>query len=260
MSIELKSSIAYGAPMIDPHETPSDPPMLEAPCEIEDDDDENLNDLPTLADLKFALMRMWGRVEEMIAAAVDAIAEQSTERARQVIDRDRVVDEEELYIDALCLRLLAAQQSESDIRFITASLQMATDLERMADLAVDIAHRGAQLIDRPMREPLARIDRMAAIARRMLRNVLQALVCSDAEQARSIRDDENEADRLRDETEADIKRMLKADPDLVDVGVSLFVISRCLERICDHATNLAEDVMFVVDGRVARHSPWMVEN
>lgn len=218
-----------------------------------------MSELPTLSDLKFALMRMGGRVEEMIAAAVDAIAEQSPQQARQVIERDRIVDEEELHVDDLCLRLLAAHPNEADIRYITAALQMSTDLERMADLAVDIAQRGLQLIDRPLREPLARIDRMAAIARRMLRNVLQALVCSDAEQARSIRDDEMEADRLRDETEADIKRMLTADPGLVDVGLSLLVITRCLERICDHATNVAEDVMFVVDGRVARHSAWMYQ-
>jgi phosphate transport system protein len=208
-------------------------------------------------DLKYALLRMGGRVEEMIASAVDAIASQSDETARRVIDRDRVVDEEELRIDELCLRLLSQGPVEADIRFITASLQMATDLERMADLAVDIAHRGAQLMARPMVAPLVRIDQMATIARRMLRNVLQALVGGDPELARSIRDDEHEADRLRDETERDIKQMVVADIGLVDVGVSLLVISRCLERICDHATNVAEDVMFVVEGRVARHSAWM---
>lgn len=208
-------------------------------------------------DLKYALLRMGGRVEEMIAAAVDSIAEQSDEAARAVVDRDRGVDEEELHIDELCLRLLGQRPNEAEIRFITASLQMATDLERMADLAVDIARRGAQLMSRPMREPLARVDRMATIARRMLRNVLQAFVGGDVELARSLRDDENEADRLRDETEADIKRMLIGDPGLVDVAVSLLVISRSLERICDHATNLAEDVMFLVEGRVARHSAWM---
>lgn len=208
-------------------------------------------------DLKYALLRMGGCVEEMIASAVDAIAEQSMETARLVIERDRAVDQEELHIDELCLQLLATSPTADEIRFITVSMQIATDLERMADLAVDIAHRGAQLMSRPMREPLARVDRMATLARRMLRNVLQALVRGDGVLARSIRDDENEADRLRDESERDIKRIMASDANLIDFGVSLLVISRCLERICDHATNVAEDVMFLAEGRVARHSPWM---
>ncbi len=199
-------------------------------------------------------------VEEMIAGAVDALSRQSTETAHTVIDKDRAVDEQELLVDAMCMRLLETEKPQgAELRFITMAMQIATDLERMADLAVDVAQRSLVVADQPVVRPLIEIGKMAFIARRMLRDVLQAFVGRDASLARRIYLDENEQDRLRDEVYRDLVNSMQADASLVPLAIPYLLISRHLERICDHATNIAEDIIYIVDGQVARHHPWMVQ-
>jgi phosphate transport system protein len=213
-----------------------------------------------LQNLNAVLLKMGGLVEEMIAQAVDALERQDVESARQVIDRDVQVDQHELLVDALSLQLLSQAHVDGfNLRLVTTAMLMAKDLERMADLAVDIAQNALEAASRPLVKPLIDIHRMEEIARRMLRDVLQAFVQRNVGLARRIYDDENEEDRLRDQVVRELTAIMVADGSTVPGAIPLLLTARQLERICDHATNIAEDIIFIVEGRVARHHPWMLE-
>lgn len=212
-----------------------------------------------LDNLNGELLRMGSLVEMMIATAVKALKEQDQELARSVIEKDTEVDQQELLVHALCLRLLALRQPlAKDLRLITAGMMMATDLERMGDLAVDIAERALEVADLPPLKPLVDIPRMADIATKMLRDVLHAFIQRDVARARAVYQDENEEDRLRDCVHQELVAMMTADGSLASRTIPLLLASRHLERICDHATNIAEDILFIVDGEVARHHPRML--
>jgi phosphate transport system protein len=160
----------------------------------------------------------------------------------------------QIEIDDRCLRLLALQQPmASDLRLITAAMKINADLERIGDQAVNIAEQAVRLLAHPPLKPLTDIPRMAEIAERMTRESLDAFVRKDAQLARSILARDDEVDQLKDQVFRVLLTYMMADPGTIERALGLILISRHLERIADHATNIAEDVIFVVEAKDVRH-------
>lgn len=214
-----------------------------------------------LEDLKKELLRMGSLAEEAINEAVEALRVLDGKRAQRVIDNDGVVDALENTIDEKCLDLLALQQPMAvDLRFVTMVMQISTDIERIADLAVDIAERVLELADKPLLKPLVDIPKLSTIAQKMVKEVLTAFVNKDTALAQQVIACDTQADELRNL----IARELIEDYMLKDClaaprAVPLLLVSRHLERICDHATNIAEDVIFMVSARVVKHHGEKIE-
>jgi phosphate transport system protein len=208
-----------------------------------------------LESLQRNLLGMAGRVEEAIYSAAKALRDQDVALADQVIAGDEAIDhlENELYED--CLKILALHQPVAvDLRRITATFHVTTDLERMGDLAVEIAERTVALAGSPAPPP-ADLLRMTDLAAGLVRQALDAFVSGDERLARRVIRLDDEVDRLHAEIIADLIARMRADPAAVEPGLSLFSACRHLERIADHATNIAEDVVYLVEGEIIRHRP-----
>ncbi len=207
-----------------------------------------------LENLQRDVLAMGASVEEVIYKAIRSLQERDAALAAQIIDGDGSIDELENRIDEECLKILALHQPvATDLRRIAAVLMINTDLERMADLAVDIAER-AEALSRPPRLTIpADLQRMGDLATVMVRDSLNAFVNLDARQARQVVRLDDEVDRLNVAIIAEIVAMMQRSPDHVEPGLSLFSAVRHLERIADHATNIAEDVVYLVEGEIVRH-------
>lgn len=206
---------------------------------------EQLNDL---------ILKMGGMVEEGIFNSVEALKKQDRRLAEQVVSTDDRVDQLELEIDDFCLELLATQQPMAgDLRFITTGLRVTSDLERIGDLAVDIAQRAKELADQPLLKPLVDIPKMADLAGRMVKKVLESFIKRDAKLARALWEDERMVDGYRDLIHDELAGLMSADGQTVSRALPLLIVSRHLERIADHATNIAEDVVYMVEGKNIRH-------
>ncbi|MEI8176799.1 MAG: phosphate signaling complex protein PhoU [Candidatus Omnitrophota bacterium] len=215
-----------------------------------------------LADLKKNILEMGSLVEAAIVKSIEALKQQSKSIANEVIANDKIIDEMELKIDEQCLDLLALRQPMAiDLRFVTMAMKINTDFERIADLAVDIAQRALELCDKPLVKPLIDIPKLTQVAISMVHDVLTAFVNNDPKFSASIILKDAEADMLRDtiQTELITGYMMK-DASTVQRAVSLLLIARHLERICDHATNIAEDVIYMVKARVVKHHPENLKN
>jgi phosphate transport system protein len=154
----------------------------------------------------------------------------------------------------VCLRLLALRQPMAvDLRFITSAMKMVTDLERIGDQAVNIAERAVSLNQEPQLKPYIDIPRMAEIAQSMVKDVLDAFVNRDSKLARSVCERDDLVDGLNDQVFRELLTYMISDPKTTTRAVHLMIVSRCLERIADHATNIAEDVIFMVDALVIKH-------
>jgi phosphate transport system protein len=210
-----------------------------------------------LDDLKKDLLRMGSLVETAIFESVEALKSLDADRAQRVIDSDREVDSLENAIDEKTLDLLVLRQPvASDMRFIAMAMKIATDLERMADLAVDVAQRVVDLAVAPLLKPLIDIPQLALVAQRMTRGALDAFVAKDAEQAAAIILRDQEADLLRNAIQQELMEdFMMKDPASVPRAVPLLLVARHLERICDHATNIAENVIYMVNAKVVKHRP-----
>jgi phosphate transport system protein len=160
----------------------------------------------------------------------------------------------EMEIDGLATRLLALNQPVArDLRFLTSALKINTDLERIGDLAQHIAERSLSLMHHPLVKPMIDIPKMASLVQSMLLRCLDAFVNSDTEMARNVLLSDDEVDKLRDAVYSDLLATMQADPGVVPAAVDLIFVARNLERIGDHATNIAEDVVFLVKGIDVRH-------
>ncbi len=214
-----------------------------------------------LSDLKKQLLKMGTMVETSIFESVEALKELNVERAIKVISDDKAIDDLENQIDECCLDLLALQQPMAvDLRFITMSMNIATDLERIADLSVDIAQRVMDLVGKPLLKPLIDIPKLANIAKQMSKDALDAFVNKDAELAGSVILRDTEADKLRNLVQKElIEDYMLKDTSTVTRAVPLLLIARHLERICDHATNIAEDIIYFVKADVVKHHPERLE-
>ena len=197
---------------------------------------------------------MGGYVESAIHRSVRALVDRDPELARQVLRDEARINQMEIEIDNLTTRLLALRQPMArDLRFLTAAMKINTDLERMGDLAVNIAQRALSLVAQSPVKPLIDIPRMAQLVESMLLRTLDAFVKSDADEATSVLTADDEVDALRDSVYNELVAYMQKDPSTVPAAVDLIFVARNLERIADHATNIAEDVVFLVKGVDVRH-------
>jgi phosphate transport system protein len=209
-----------------------------------------------LDNLQRDILVMAASVEEAIHKAIRALQGRDTPLAEQVIAGDTEIDQEENHVEEECLKILALHQPVAvDLRRITAALKINTDLERMADLAEDIAERALQLAHPPYIPIPDKLQRMTDLTTAMVRQSLDAFVNLDVRLARLVCRFDDEVDRYNHEIIEDLIRLIQGSPELVQPGLSLFSATRHLERIADHATNIAEDVIYLVEGEIVRHRP-----
>ena len=207
-----------------------------------------------LARLKNELVRMAGLAEAAIGLAVKALVSRDAQVAQQVIASDDAVNTMELEVDELCLRIMALYQPEAkDLRFLAMALKINNDLERMGDQAVNIAERTLELLKEPLLKPLIDIPRMAQIAQAMVKDSLDAFVQQDVPRARAVCQRDDEVDRYDDQIFRELLTYMMQDPKAITRSVNLILVSRHLERIADHATNIAEDVIYLVEGKNIKH-------
>ena len=204
--------------------------------------------------LKNRLLNMGALVEERVHDATHALIDRRLDTAERIIASDQDVNDLQIEIDDRCLRLLALQQPmASDLRLITAAMKINADLERIGDQAVNIAEQVVRIIAHPPLKPIIDLPRMAEISERMTRESLDAFVRKDAKLARAILARDDEVDQLKDQVFRVLLTYMMADPGTIERALGLILISRHLERIADHATNIAEDVIFVVEAKDVRH-------
>ncbi len=197
---------------------------------------------------------MAGLVERAINNAVEALVHRDTSLAERTIAEDNEIDKMELAIDEHCLKLLALHQPmAADLRFITSAMRINTDLERIGDQAVNIAERVMALNREPQLKPYIDLPRMAEIAQSMVKDVLDAFVNGDAQLARSVCERDDQVDGLNNQVFRELLTYMISDPQTITRAVHLILVSRCLERIADHATNIAEGVIFMVKALVIKH-------
>ena len=202
------------------------------------------------------LLDLAASVEEAIHASIRALQERDAAIAQDVIDGDTEIDQEENHVEEECLKMLALHQPVAvDLRRIAAALKINTELERMADLAEDIAERAAHLARLPAIHVPSGLQEMTDLTTTMVRQSLDAFVNLDAQQARRVCRLDDSVDRLNDEIIHEIIGLMRQLPEMVEPGLSMFSATRHLERIADHATNIAEDVVYLVEGVIIRHHP-----
>lgn len=208
-----------------------------------------------LADLKGDILEMGDLVEEAIINSVEALKQLNEFKAEKVIADDKNIDEYELKIDEECLDLLALRQPMAvDLRFITMTMKISTDLERMADLAVDISQRVLELKGKPLLKPLVDIPKLTLIAQNMTRDAIGSFIRKDAALAKKVILCDQQADQLRDLVQQELlSNYIAKDKLTIPRAIPLLLIARHLERICDHATNIAEDVIYMVEAKVVKH-------
>jgi phosphate transport system protein len=205
--------------------------------------------------LKTRLLNMGALVEERVDLAVQALMERRPEQAERVIAGDHEVNALQMEIDDRALKLLALQAPmATDLRLIASAMKINADLERIGDQAVNVAQNTLKVLGHPPLKPITDLPRMAEIAQAMTRDSLDAFVRRDAALARSVLQRDDEVDLLKDNIFRVLLTHMMADPGTIERALSLILVSRNLERVADHATNIAEDVIFVVEARDVRHS------
>ena len=201
------------------------------------------------------LLRMGGLVEQMIDQAVQGLLQRDSAYAEKVPDQDEEVDQLEMEIDELCNTVLVRNQPTAiDLRFLVAVMKINNDLERMGDSAVNIVQSVVQLNEEPPLKPYIDLPRMSSRVQEMVHDSLDAFVSKDAELARRVLGSDDEIDGLYKQIFRELLTFMIEDPKSVSRALHLLLIARNLERIADHATNIAEDVIYYVEGRDVRHS------
>jgi len=210
-----------------------------------------------LTELQKLILTMSSLTEESIARSLDALQGLNKDKAARVIAEDIKVNELEVQIDDKCLHLIALYQPAAmDLRFIAMAMKMCTDLERIADLAVNICQRVLDIADQPQLKPLIDIPKLARLAQSMLHDSVDAFVNKDVALAKRVILRDDEADNLRDLVQSElINDYLAKDPSTAPRAVALILVARYLERICDHTTNVAEDVIYMVKADMVKHHP-----
>ena len=221
---------------------------------------ERLHFEEELQALKNRLLTMGALVEERVHQAVRALIDRRQEEAERVIASDKEVNDLQIDVDDRCLKLLATQTPlAGDLRLITAAMKINADLERIGDQAVNIAENVIKLLPQPPLKPLIDIPRMAEIAQQMTRDALDSFVKKDPTMARDVLRRDDEVDNLKDQVFRELLTYMMADPGTIQRALALILISRNIERIADHATNIAEDVIFLVEAKDVRHHHQEVE-
>ena len=207
-----------------------------------------------LKSLKEKLLEMASRAEEQIALAVRGLKDRDEQLACQVIEREEAVNRLDIEIDEMAMRLLALRQPmATDLRFITSAMKIGSDLERIGDLAVNIAERTMDLLKAPQLKPLIDIPRMAELAQEMVRDALNAFINVDDRLAQEVCERDDVVDQLNDQVFRELLTYMIQDSRTISRAVDLILVGRHLERIADHATNIGEDVIYMVRGKTIKH-------
>jgi phosphate transport system protein len=207
-----------------------------------------------LSHLKVRLLTMSGEAEAALARSVEALLERSPAKAAEVIAGDRLLDEMEVEIEEQCIRLLALQQPMArDLRMVTSALKIASDLERVGDHAVNIAQSTQRLIEARPITPEPELIEMARLAREMLADALEAFIRADAQAGRDVCLRDDKVDALHRSVFRIMLTHMMEDPHTISAGMELVLVSRNLERVADLATNIGEDVVFLVEGKSIKH-------
>jgi phosphate transport system protein len=205
--------------------------------------------------LKQTLLAMGGLVEDQIRRVMRAMLERDDALALEVIERDRQVNQYDVEVDEKCVELLALHQpAASDLRFITTAMKIVTDLERIGDQAVNIAQRAIELHQEPQLKPYVDLPRMAEMAQRMVKESLDAFVARDTALARAVCAEDEAVDALKEQIFRELLTFMMSDPRTIPRALRLILISRFMERVADHATNIAEMVVYMVEGKMVRHT------
>ena len=205
--------------------------------------------------LKQTLLAMGGLVEDQIRRVMRALIERDDVMAQEVIERDRQVNTYDVEVDEQCVSLLALHQpAAGDLRFITTAMKIVTDLERIGDQAVNIAQRVLELNREPQLKPYIDLPRMAEKAQRMVKESLDAFVARDTALARQVCGEDAEVDALKEQIFRELLTFMMEDPRTIPRAIRVILISRFMERVADHATNIAEMVVYLVEGKMVRHT------
>jgi phosphate transport system protein len=208
-----------------------------------------------LDELRSNILAMGGKVEMMIVDSVASLANRDSALADRIIAMDREVNGLEVAIDEKCLQLLALRQPAArDLRFITLALKIVTDLERIGDQCTSVAKRVKELNEEPPLKPYIDIPRMAHWTETMVREALDAFVRGDVDLAIKVCTDDQTVDDLNVQIQRELLTFMIEEPATISRAIKLNYISKCLERIADHATNIAEMVIFMVKGKDIRHT------
>jgi len=200
------------------------------------------------------IMSMCAVVEEVVHRAVEELGRPDVEVSQEIVDRDDEIDRWDVRIEEECLKILALHQPVADnLRRVAAVMKIAWELERVADVAVNIAERAAGLAGAPEIHVPEKLNHMAQVALDMLRLSLDAFVAQDSRLARDVCGQDDIVDALNREIIDELLQMMKRSPDLVEPALQLFSASRHVERVADRATNIAEDVVYLVEGEIIRH-------
>ena len=205
--------------------------------------------------LKQTLLAMGGLVEDQIRRVMRALIERDDALAQEVVTRDQQVNAYDVEVDGTCVSLLALHQpAAGDLRFITTAMKIVTDLERIGDQAVNIAQRVLELNREPQLKPYIDLPRMAEKAQRMVKESLDAFVARDTELARKVCAEDAAVDALKEQIFRELLTFMMEDPKTIPRAIRLILISRFMERVADHATNIAEMVIYLVDAKMVRHT------
>ncbi len=207
-----------------------------------------------LEHLKELVVRMSIYVETAIKDAVNALVERDDDLARKVIDGDHIINEHDVQVDEECIRILALTQPMArDLRFITTAMKITTDLERIADNAVNVAERALELNQEPILKPYIDIPRMSRISQKMVRDSIDAFINGDIAMAKDVIMTDDEIDDLNEKIWKELMEIMTSDPSTITRAVKITYTSKYIERIADHATNIAEDVIYLIGGKIIRH-------
>ncbi|MGA3085390.1 MAG: phosphate signaling complex protein PhoU [Thermodesulfobacteriota bacterium] len=207
-----------------------------------------------LSDLKVQILKMGSLVEEAIVRSIKSLVERNSALAHQVIENEARINSYDVNIDEECIRLIALRQpTAGDLRFITTAMKITTDLERMGDYAVDICERVLELNEEPQLKPYIDIPRMAEIAEGMVHDALQAFLGKNTALAYEVVNRDDEVDQLTVQIFNELLLFMIKDSSTITRAIKISYISKYLERIADHATNLAEMVVYMIEGKMIRH-------
>lgn len=207
-----------------------------------------------LRNLKQLILAMGGYVEKAIEEATRALLESKPENFDRVWELEKTINQSHIQVDEACLNLLARQSPlAADLRLVLAIIKINTDLERMGDQAVNISYNGREYLKGAPLKPLIDIPKMAQDVRTMVRDALDAFVTQNLDLAQQVLDRDDNVDKLKNTIFKELIELMKQNPQTVDRAINLILIARNLERIGDHATNIAEDVIFAITGRDIRH-------
>jgi phosphate transport system protein len=207
-----------------------------------------------LAGLKEKLLTMASHTEGAVTKAINALTERDDELARRVMSDDVIVDQLEIEIDELAIHLLSKAPLATDLRLITVAMKISHDLERVSDEATTIARRSLELSLEPQLKPYIDIPRMAGMALEMLKDALDSFVNRDTTKARAVVPRDKEVDQLNKQLHRELSSYMVERPSNISRCLNLMVISKSLERVADHATNIAEEVVYLYEARDIRHS------